>query len=174
MALFSAVLFLWILDATSILPFRSPWVSRSVYGAAIVSVLGTSVAVYRDAFASSKYPYEGLWEVTISESGQTTPISQHRLLLGYSTSAETYWGFSDTRLASPESGNATMSTQPNWIEVTEFFPVDQRMVIEMHRGPELLLLRADKLTIRPRATYVHGEITTEDKKTFGITMTRAK
>jgi hypothetical protein len=38
MALFSAVLYLWILDATSILPFRSPWVSSSVYGAAIVSV----------------------------------------------------------------------------------------------------------------------------------------
>src|SRR5436309_1899649 len=49
MAMFSAVLFLWILDATEILPFRAAWVSKSVYGAAIVSVLGTSVAVYRDA-----------------------------------------------------------------------------------------------------------------------------
>src|SRR5438046_1468148 len=49
MSLFSAVIFLWILDATSVLRFRSEWVSRSVYGAAIVSVLGTSVAVYQDA-----------------------------------------------------------------------------------------------------------------------------
>src|ERR1022692_5321363 len=58
-SLFSSVVFLWILDSTSILRFRSEWVSRSVYGAAIVSVLGTSVAVYKDAFAAKAYPYEG-------------------------------------------------------------------------------------------------------------------
>ena len=49
-ALFASVLFLWILDATDIMPFRAPWISKSVYGAAIVSILGTSVAVYKDYF----------------------------------------------------------------------------------------------------------------------------
>ena len=58
-ALFSSVLFLWIMDATSVLKFRSEWISKSVYGAAIASILGTSVAVYTDVLVERKYPYEG-------------------------------------------------------------------------------------------------------------------
>lgn len=54
-ALFSSVLFLWILDATSLLTFRAAWMSKAIYGAAIVSVLGTSVGVYKDYFQGSKY-----------------------------------------------------------------------------------------------------------------------
>jgi len=46
-ALFASVLFLWIMDATGILPFRAAWISKAVYGAAITSILGTSVAVYK-------------------------------------------------------------------------------------------------------------------------------
>jgi hypothetical protein len=57
--LFSSLLFLWIMDAVSILRFRAEWVSKSVYGAAIVSILGTSVGVYQQAFSENKYPYEG-------------------------------------------------------------------------------------------------------------------
>ena len=60
-SLFSSVLFLWILDATSILKFRSEWISKSIYGAAIVSVIGTSVGVYKDYFDQNKYPYSGKW-----------------------------------------------------------------------------------------------------------------
>ena len=47
-ALFASVLFLWIMDATGLLPFRAAWISKAVYGAAITSILGTSVAVYKD------------------------------------------------------------------------------------------------------------------------------
>ena len=65
-ALFSSVLFLWILDATSVLRFRSEWIGKSIYGAAIASIIGTSVAVYSDAFSERKYPYEGRWEISIS------------------------------------------------------------------------------------------------------------
>lgn len=66
-ALFSSVVFLWILDVTGVLPFKSGWVSKSVYGAAIASVLGTSVAVYSEYFSQRKHPYEGKWELTIQE-----------------------------------------------------------------------------------------------------------
>ena len=55
---FSSVVCLWLLDAVSILRFRSEWVSRSVWGAAIVSILGTGVGVFQGAFAERKYPYE--------------------------------------------------------------------------------------------------------------------
>src|SRR5437763_1364461 len=64
-ALFSSVLFLWIMDATGILPFKAAWISKSVYGAAIVSVLGTSVGVYKDYFNARKYPYEGAWQIML-------------------------------------------------------------------------------------------------------------
>jgi hypothetical protein len=116
MAMFSAVLFLWILDSTSILPFRSPWVARSVYGAAIVSILGTSVAVYRDVFAESKYPYDGLWEMTLW-SGYPEVTRKHRVLLSYSSSAETYWGMRflchATAVPRPQPTNSSGSRSPS-------------------------------------------------------------
>src|SRR5258708_1191620 len=44
---FSSVLCLWILDAVNVLRFRSEWVARSIWTAAIVSVLGTGVGVFQ-------------------------------------------------------------------------------------------------------------------------------
>lgn len=94
-ALFSSVVFLWILDATSILRFHSPWVSKSVYGAAIVSVLGTSVAVYQDAFAARKYPYEGGWQLTVLREKDEKFLADNTVSLVYSESAGFYWGYSN-------------------------------------------------------------------------------
>ena len=87
------VVFLWILDATSILRFRAEWISRSVYGAAIVSVLGTSVGVYQDAFNEQKYPFEGRWEVKVRKAEQTTFVANHTVVLAYSRTAKVYWGY---------------------------------------------------------------------------------
>src|SRR5580700_2617368 len=71
-ALFASVLFLWILDATGLMPFRAPWISKAVYGAAITSILGTSVAVYKDFFYANKYPFEGAWQATITKIDDPT------------------------------------------------------------------------------------------------------
>jgi hypothetical protein len=112
-SLFSAVVFLWILDSTAVLRFRSEWVSKSIYGAAIVSVLGTSVAVYKDAFIERKYPYEGRWEIQI-RTGEKL-LANNELILMYSDSAETYWGYSDFR-----GGNQSPGALAKWIRVNDF------------------------------------------------------
>jgi hypothetical protein len=112
-ALFSAVVFLWILDATSLLRFRAEWVGKSIYGAAIASVLGTSVAVYKDAFSERKYPYEGRWEVQIRKDGQL--IANNQLIMMYSDSAETYWGFSDFK-----PSQQALDIVARWVRVNDF------------------------------------------------------
>jgi len=97
-ALFSSVLFLWILDATSILRFRNEWVSKSVYGAAIVSVLGTSVGVYKDYFNTTVYPYLGKWEVNILNIPDSTVVFESSMAITYSEYSNKYWGYSSTSL----------------------------------------------------------------------------
>lgn len=114
-ALFSSVVFLWILDATGILVFRSAWISRSIYVAAIVSVLGTSVAVYQDAFSTRKYPYEGNWEVKIRESEAEYYLSWHHVVMIYSESASSYWGHSDYKPVSEANKTSTV-----WLKVLDF------------------------------------------------------
>lgn len=95
-ALFSSVVFLWILDAVAILRFRSEWVSKSIYGAAIASVLGTSVAVYKDAFTTIKYPYEGGWNLQITSQTQG-PYGRLPVLIMFSERSGAYWGYSEFR-----------------------------------------------------------------------------
>lgn len=135
-SLFSSVVFLWILDATSVLRFRSEWVSRSIYGAAIASVLGTSVAVYRDAWDTKKYPYEGRWEVTVTQADTNKLLADRSLILSYSESAQVYWGYSD---ALPISGDDI--TKATWLEVKQFRPDDQYFVVRLlfKDGNEMVL-----------------------------------
>jgi hypothetical protein len=107
--LFSCVIVLWILDATGFLPFRADWISKSIYGIAISSVLGTSVAVYRGAFGTSsptavpKHPFEGRWDLTMRVSWRNrmyldmdVPV-EHILLMTYSQDNDAYVGYSDCR-----------------------------------------------------------------------------
>lgn len=126
MALFSGVVFLWILDATNILLFRSKWVSRSVYGAAIASVLGTSVAVYRDAFDARKYPYEGAWEVNVLKADTNQLLVDHKVVLSFSESAGVYWGYSNVVLEKNDD-----TTKALWIEVKQFRPDDGYILMRL-------------------------------------------
>lgn len=113
-ALFSSVVFLWILDAISILRFRSEWVSKSIYGAAIASVLGTSVAVYKDAFASRKFPYEGAWQLQI-EPKSPIPSALLSILISHSEQSDTYWGYSEYRTTKEPAGII-------WAHIADFYP----------------------------------------------------
>ena len=96
-SLFASVVYLWILDATGILQFRKEWMSKSIYGAAIVSVLGSSVAVYKDFFASEKYPINGKWEISIIDETINKSLSENKLLIGYSKISNVYYGYSDVK-----------------------------------------------------------------------------
>ena len=89
---FSSVICLWLLDAVSILRFRSEWVSRSVWGAAIVPILGTGVGVFQGAFAERKYPYEGQWLVRVYSPSENAFVAERQAVLIYSQSTESYWG----------------------------------------------------------------------------------
>ncbi len=144
-SLFSSVVFLWILDSTSILRFRSEWVSRSVYGAAIVSVLGTSVAVYKDAFATKAYPYEGRWQVTVSDPTSNKLIANHSVVLSFSDSAGEYWGYSEFIPASSPSDRAA------WVEVLSFLPDDGSLILRLvsQSGSETVI-HAQLAEIRPK------------------------
>ena len=93
-SVFASVIYLWILDVTNILTFRHQWISKSIYGAAIASILGSSVAVYKDFFDSEKYPLRGKWQVSVINS-RNKSLSQNELLIGYSENSDVYYGFSD-------------------------------------------------------------------------------
>ena len=78
---FSSTVCLWILDAVSVLRFRSEWVSRGVWGAAIVSILGTGVGVFQGALAERKYLYEGAWTVRVLPHDAQSFIADHSVVL---------------------------------------------------------------------------------------------
>jgi len=125
-ALFSSVLFLWIMDATNILPFRAEWISKSVYGAAIVSILGTSVGVYKNFFDSSKYPFDGAWQVVLISNADPTRPTEFQVVLTYSKSGGKYWGYSNVVLRSQDS--------ILWAEVTDFAPEEKSFELRVTSG----------------------------------------
>jgi hypothetical protein len=125
-ALFSSVLFLWIMDATSILEFKAAWISKSVYGAAIVSILGTSVGVYKDYFNARKYPFEGQWQVVLTSNADPTRPTEFPVVLTYSEGSSKYWGYSNLVSKSPES--------ILWVEVSEFVPEEKTLELQAHFG----------------------------------------
>jgi len=119
---FASVVYLWILDATDILPFKSVWVSRSVYGAAIASILGTSAAVYQGYFVGDKHPYRGAWELTHGNYVFNTSIS-------YSKNSETYWGYSEVIQGREEDKLWFVS-----LEIPDFNPDDKLIIIRKISG----------------------------------------
>lgn len=114
---FSSIVCLWILDAVGVLKFRSEWVARSVWAAAIVSILGTGVGVFQGAFAERKYPYEGPWAVRVYATSDKSFIAERQAILTYSQSTESYWGYSETSLPTPPQPNKAIS-----LEIVAFDP----------------------------------------------------
>jgi hypothetical protein len=139
--LFSSVVFLWILDAVSILRFRSEWVSKSVYGAAIVSILGTSAGVYKDAFSASKYPYEGAWIVSILNFNTNQEIASATVALAYSDRSDTYWGNSTYQPPRPEQKIGAV-----WIGVSDFNPSEGRILLTWYN------VNGEKSVVQPQVT----------------------
>jgi len=89
-ATFASVVYLWILDATSILTFRTPWLSKSIWGIAIASILSTSASIYTGSFKEVKYPYQGVWEFTYIQSSVRLNFP---VVISYSEGSGTYQGF---------------------------------------------------------------------------------
>ena len=153
-ALFSSVLFLWIMDATSILRFRSEWVSKSIYGAAIASIIGTSVAVYSDVFAERKYPYEGRWEITISLTDTQPSVLKHSAVIVFSKSAETYWGYCDYKPPTED-----MAGKPSWVIIEDFNPKGGRVKFETVNNSNLRKSYELKVTEKSHGKLFKGEET---------------
>lgn len=163
--LFASVLFLWILDATSILPFRAPWISKSVYGAAIVSILGTSVGVYKDFFAERKHPFEGEWILTIMEDKKSEPLANQSLILMYSESADFYWGYSDY--------NGTGNDGSIWFQVEKFTPEDGKIDVYLYLANNTkMTIKRTLQSIRHNKGFVFSEKT--DSTYFYIDLSRRK
>lgn len=166
-ALFASVVFLWILDATSILEFKSQWIAKSVYGAAIASVLGTSVAVYKDSFASRKHPYEGRWEMVVNNTTSDLLVLDKAFSISYSERASIYWGFSEADL------NSTDSSKAVWAEVISFSPNDGRIIIRLllKNGREISI---DQLIDRKRNGRFWETSSLDADKTYRIYLTRPR
>lgn len=164
-ALFSSVVFLWILDATSILKFHSPWVSKSVYGAAIVSVLGTSVAVYQDAFTARKYTYEGGWQLSVLREKEDKFLADNTVVLVFSESAGAYWGYSNA----VRHGD---NNRASWLEVKEFSPADCSLIVGLSfpDGAEKVI-RAS-CTIERQGRLIKA--TSEGEPKYDLTITRLR
>jgi hypothetical protein len=125
-SVFSSLLFLWIMDVTSVLRFRSEWVSKSIYGAVLVSILGTSVAVYKDAFSERKYPFEGHWELSISSKEPQPFQIKHNAAILFSENAQKYWGYSDFKPRNKET-----NAKSTWINIEEFNPQNGNIRFEI-------------------------------------------
>jgi hypothetical protein len=123
---FSSVICLWILDAVSFIKFRSEWVARSVWTAAIVSVLGTGVGVFQGAFADRKYPHEGPWVVRVYSPVDKSFSAERQAVLTYSQSTDSYWGYSETSLIVPPDPNKAIS-----VEIVAFDPKKPHVTIRL-------------------------------------------
>ena len=142
---FSSVLCLWLLDAVSMVQFRSSAVSKSIYAAAIISILGTGAGVFQGAFAGRKWPYEGAWTLRVRSNSDDTYVVDHRVVLIHSESADVYWGYSEASFPTSKQTNHAI-----FAEVVEFAPEDGNL--------SLLILMPDH---EERA--VHQAMTSEAK-----------
>jgi len=123
---FSSVVCLWILDAVGLLRFRSEWVARSVWSAAIIAVLGTGVGVFQGAFADRKYPYEGPWVIRVYSPRDKSFVAERQAVLTYSQSAGFYWGYSEASLVTPDNSNKAISA-----EVVAFDPTKPNVTVRL-------------------------------------------
>lgn len=183
-ALFSSILALWILDITAVLPFRAGWVSKSIWGTAIVSILGTSVGVYKNSFSMHAHPFEGKWEISIWRPMDGELVDRRELVLMYSSSAETYWGFSDAREISEQLIELDQSANDEkenaerkilWIEVVRLDIDGAILELRIHDQTTDDYVRIDELKIAPRRTRIDGSSGTgQTVGSYHIELTRPK
>ncbi|MBB4373469.1 hypothetical protein GGD63_006292 [Bradyrhizobium sp. cir1] len=99
--LFSAIVYLWTLHATSIVPFRDPWMSKSIFGAAIVAILGTCTAAVATQLSASPHPREGTWEIRLRRVDPNTQnrscVWDGKIILAYSSSRSSYVGYAEDK-----------------------------------------------------------------------------
>lgn len=133
---FSSVVCLWLLDAVSLLRFRSDWVARSVWAAAIASILGTGVGVFGGAFAERRYPFEGPWFVRVYSATDKMFIAEPQAVLTYREPTESYWGFSQVSLLTPANPSKAIS-----VEVKDFEPSKPHITLSLlfANGNEIVL-----------------------------------
>jgi hypothetical protein len=114
--IFSSVICLWILDAVSVIQFRSEWVSKSIWGAAIISILGTGVGVFQGGFSERKYQFEGAWEFRALPKDSTSLVAENTVVLTHSEAANIYWGYSNVIFPADPTSQAIS------VEIVDFRP----------------------------------------------------
>jgi hypothetical protein len=149
-ALFASVLFLWIMDATGLMPFRAAWISKAVYGAAITSILGTSVAVYKDFFYANKYPFGGAWQATITATDDPTHPAEFSLLLSYSEPGDRYWGYSNL-MATSSDPKALV-----WVEAVDVSPPQTAGKFRLHFGDGSQRVYQWQLLIEKKGKFIRS------------------
>jgi hypothetical protein len=67
MSLFACIVYLWTLHAISVITLRDSWMSKAIFSAAIMGILGASVTIYKN-FGGNTFPLEGLWEFRLQRN----------------------------------------------------------------------------------------------------------
>lgn len=101
-----------------------------------MSVLGTSVAVYKDYFATRKYIYEGPWAF------EKDYAKSAHMIISYSDQAGVYWGYSDFD-SSDQKGEDPIV----WIKVDELDPTKKEIILQMYRKSGKIQVEKDPVTI---------------------------
>ena len=163
---FSSVVCLWILDAVAILRFRSEWVARSVWGAAIASILGTGVGVFHGALAERQYPFEGTWMVRVYSPADKAFLAERQAVIMYSQSAKIYWGYSEASYPSPENAKVAVAS-----EIVEFDPKKPHIVLRLLFADGKQIVLDQLLHVDTADVAFRSGASTSD---LSITMTRSR
>jgi hypothetical protein len=105
-----------------------------------VSVLGTSVAVYKDYFATRKYPFEGAWVLQYSDSDH---VKRANLVMLYSDQSGAYWGYSEFDNSDPNEKDHII-----WFKVDEFDPKEKQIRLQLYRASRKVVDENYKLDIQ--------------------------
>jgi hypothetical protein len=154
MSLFGSVLFLWILDATSILKFRSKWVSRSVYSIGVASIISATIGIYKDAFSKHLHPFDGAWQMTCW-SGTGERLAEDQPVILYSNNGgKTYFGYSGCRL-----GKLVPTNSIRHFRVERFDPTFKQMILtiwegDLHPDADTITHNLKEGTVAKDASYI--------------------
>ncbi|MEA5402601.1 hypothetical protein VB776_06730 [Arcicella sp. DC2W] len=144
---FASVMYLWILDVTSILPFRSQWISKAVWTVAISTILSTSAAIYRGYFVEDRYPYQGVWEVTYQDNSIQITLPT---VISYSESSSTYQGYTGVQKIRTGIRYFNGGDCPQYfsIEIVDFNPDKNYIIFRRHIEDNSEEIRRDLIVER--------------------------
>lgn len=158
---FSSVLSLWILNITSIINFKEKWLSKSIWTTVIVSILGSSVGVYKESFSERTYKLEGRWELSIWNNNGEQLVLDKDLILLYSKNSEVYWGYSEYSHIIDEESKIDNIT---WVNI-KYIDIDNSLIeLELLNKESRYILRFNDIDVSKNKKIINAKNGHQDVK----------